>query len=161
MTQPDRGFNLSGLFLPRLNILLRKTQCSVTTINYQARQHDIDFLLTPHYGAANLTFEEAQGTLKVTYKKTLLYKDRRSVKTSGLDPLGVRPQDFGFPLVAISDPVMPIANSSFNHLTMDCEGLVVNNDGSYAAVLFPNVCFAESVYQVLGQRRIWTIRISL
>ncbi|GJE92346.1 phytase-like domain-containing protein [Phanerochaete sordida] len=113
ITQPDRGFNL------------------VTTINYQGRQHEIDFVLQPYYGTANLSFNASQASLALTYKKTLLYKDRRGVKTSGLDSLGVRPAELGFPLLAIADPVMPIPNVTFNHLTMDNEGLVVNDDGSF------------------------------
>lgn len=102
----------------------------MTTINYQGRQHEIDFVLKPYYGIANLSFNDSQASLGLTYKKTLLYKDRLAVKTSGLDSLGVRPAELGFPLLAIADPVMPIANSSFNHLSMDNEGLVVNDDGS-------------------------------
>lgn len=103
---------------------------SDTTINYQGRQHDVDFKLKPYYGAENLTFNQSQSTLELQYKKTLLYKDRFAVKTSGLDPLGVRPAQIGFPALAISDPEMPIPNSSFSHLTLDCEGLVLNADGS-------------------------------
>lgn len=87
-------------------------------------------MLKPHYGTNNLSFIDAQKTLQLTYKKTLLYKDRRGVKTSGLDPLGVRPAEFGYPLAAFSNPVVPIPNSSFSHLSLDCEGLVLNDDGS-------------------------------
>lgn len=87
-------------------------------------------MLKPYYGADNLSFNDSQQTLRLTYKKTLLYKDCRGVKTSGLDPLGVRPAEFGFPLLALSNPVVPIPNSSFSHLSMDSEGLVLNDDGS-------------------------------
>jgi hypothetical protein len=104
---------------------------SESTINYQARQQIINFVLKPYYGAANLTFNQSQETLTLEYQETLLYKDRGNVKTSGLDALGVRPAEIGFPLLAVADPVMPIANKSFNHLTMDSEGLVLNDDGSY------------------------------
>ncbi|KIP05896.1 hypothetical protein PHLGIDRAFT_128612 [Phlebiopsis gigantea 11061_1 CR5-6] len=113
VVQPDRGFNV------------------LTTINYQGRQHDIDFVLSPYYGAADLTFNQSQKTLNVTYKRTLLYKDRFGVKTSGLDPLGVRAAELGYPLVALADPIVPIPNSSFSHLSMDNEGLVLNADGTF------------------------------
>ena len=103
---------------------------SDTTINYQGRQHTIDFVMQPYYGAADLTFDEALSTLQLEYKKTLLYFDRGHVKTSGLDPVGVRPAEFGFPLLALADPVMPIPNKTFSHLSMDNEGLVLNRDGT-------------------------------
>ena len=107
------------------------------TVNYQGRQHDVDFVLKPYYGAANLTFNQSLETMTLQYKRTLLYKDRRDVKTSGLDALGVRPAELGFPLLAVSDPDMPIPNGTFNHLTMDNEGLVLNADGSY---VFTTTC---------------------
>ncbi|THH01971.1 hypothetical protein EW026_g830 [Hermanssonia centrifuga] len=113
VVQPDRGFNVD------------------TTINYQGRQHEIDFILNPYYSSENLTFTQAQETLQLQYKKTLLYTDRRNVKTSGLDTLGVRPAEFGFPFIAVADPVMPIPNSTFSHLSMDNEGLVLNKDGTF------------------------------
>ena len=109
-----------------LTILVRRD----TTINYQGRQHTIDFVFRPYYGTANLSFAQAQKTLQLKYKKTLLYFDRGHVKTSGLDPLGVRRAEFGFPLISVADPVMPIPNSSFSHLSMDNEGLVLNRDGT-------------------------------
>ena len=68
--------------------------------------------------------------MQLDYKDTLLYVDRARTKTSGLDALGVRPAEFGFPLIAIANPVMPIPNATFNHLTMDSEGLVLNADGT-------------------------------
>lgn len=100
------------------------------TVNYQARQHTVDFTLTPYYGVTNLSFADAQQTMHLDYKDTLLYFDRGRTKTSGLDTLGVRPAEFGFPLLAIADPVMPIPNSTFKHLSMDSEGLVLNADGT-------------------------------
>lgn len=90
-------------------------------------------MLKPYYGAANLSFTASQATLQLQYKKTLLYKDRFAVKTSGLDPLGVRPAEIGFPLLAISDPPLPIPNITFSHVSLDCEGLVLNADGSYVS----------------------------
>ena len=65
----------------------------ITTINYQARQDEIDFVLKPYYGTENLSFNDSQSTLGLTYIKTLLYKDRFGVKTSGLDALGMRPAE--------------------------------------------------------------------
>ena len=103
---------------------------SDVTIDYQGRQHDIDFVLKPYYGSSNLTFNQSQSTLQLQYKKTLLYKDRFGVKTSGLDPIGVRPAELGWPFLSISDPLMPIPKATYNHLVLDCEGLVLNSDGS-------------------------------
>ena len=115
-------------------VLVHKLICRRdSTINYQGRQHDIDFVLNPYYSAANLTFNQSLLTLNVTYKRTLLYEDRFGVKTSGLDPLGVRAAELGYPLVALADPVVPIPNSSFSHLSMDNEGLVLNADGTSVA----------------------------
>ncbi|EIN10940.1 hypothetical protein PUNSTDRAFT_133002 [Punctularia strigosozonata HHB-11173 SS5] len=113
IVQPDRGFNV------------------ITTINYQGRQHSIDFTLTPYYGTSALSFSDAQQTLKLNYKSTLLYFDRGHVKTSGLDALGIRPAEDGSPQDSLADPVMPIPNSTFNHLSVDAEGLVLNADGSF------------------------------
>lgn len=100
------------------------------TTNYQARQHTVDFTLTPYYGTTNLSFVDAQQTMELDYKDTLLYFDRGRTKTSGLDTLGVRSAEFGFPLLAIANPVMPIPNSTFDHLSMDSEGLVLNADAT-------------------------------
>lgn len=123
----------------RLNVHRRPDQLhySITTINYQGRQHDIDFTLTPHYTAANLSFNASQSTLHLDYRRTLLYTERHDARTSGLDPLGVRPAQLGFPLLAPADPPMPIANASFQHLSMDNEGLVVNDDGTYVLTSLP------------------------
>lgn len=101
---------------------------SDATIDYQGRQHDIDFVLTPYYGTSDLTFAEAQKTLALTYRSTLLYVERNDTKTSGLDALAVRPQDGGFPNDPLADPPMPIP-FQFNHLTLDLEGLALNGDG--------------------------------
>lgn len=104
---------------------------SDSTIDYQGRQQEIDFVLSPYYGDSNLSFTDAQETLALTYKSTLLYTERENVRTSGLDALGVRPAQSGFPDVALADPEMPIPNSSFSHLSLDLEGLVLNPDGTY------------------------------
>lgn len=88
-------------------------------------------MLTPYYGSANLSFTDAQKTLQLEYKKTLLYWDRFRVRTSGLDALAVRNAEPGFPLIALSNPQLPIPAKNFDHLTVDCEGLVLNADGSW------------------------------
>lgn len=90
----------------------------------------MDFVLTPYYGTDNLSFVDAQKTLQLDYKETLLYFDRQETKTSGLDALGVRPAELGFPVLAVADPEMPIPNNTFSHLTLDLEGLVLNPDGT-------------------------------
>ncbi|OBZ77982.1 hypothetical protein A0H81_01866 [Grifola frondosa] len=113
IVQPDRGFNVDG------------------TIDYQARQHQIDFVLSPYYSANNLSFDDALNTLQLTYRDTLLYFERHMTKTSGLDALAVRAQQWGFPLVPDADPQMPIASTNYDHLTVDAEGLVLNADGTF------------------------------
>ncbi|KAI0777991.1 esterase-like activity of phytase-domain-containing protein [Irpex lacteus] len=94
VVQPDRGFNVDE------------------TINYQGRQHQIDFVLKPYYGTSNLSFNDSQSTLKLNYKSTLLYKDR-------------------LPLIALANPVEPIPNKTFSHVSLDAEGLVLNADGTF------------------------------
>ncbi|CAL1710831.1 unnamed protein product [Somion occarium] len=113
ITQPDRGFNVDG------------------TVNYQARQHVIDFVLSPYYGDVDLSFADAQKTLQLTYKSTLLYTERNDVQTSGLDPLAVRAAQSGFPNILAADPEMPIPSKSFSHLSIDAEGLALNDDGTF------------------------------
>jgi len=54
VVQPDRGFNV------------------ISPIDYQARRHEIQFVLDPYSGSANLTFEQATQTLQLTYKNTTL-----------------------------------------------------------------------------------------
>ncbi|KAF9261627.1 hypothetical protein L218DRAFT_869593 [Marasmius fiardii PR-910] len=104
--RPDRGFNIDN------------------TIDYQSRQHEIDFVLTPYTGSENLNFEDAQKTLQLTYKNTTLMFERNNTKTSGLDPLAVRPTQG-------PDPAMPIPSQSYSHLSLDVEGVVAAPDGSY------------------------------
>ncbi|KAK7689375.1 hypothetical protein QCA50_007167 [Cerrena zonata] len=113
VTQPDRGFNIDG------------------TVNYQARQHAIDFVLSPYYGDGDLSFTAAQNTLQLTYKSTLLYTERNDVQTSGLDPIAIRAAQPGFPNAATADPQMPIASTSLPHLSVDAEGLALNDDGTF------------------------------
>ena len=92
------------------------------TVDYQARQHQIDFVLSPYYGTSNLAFDVALNTLNVTYRSTLLYTERNDTKTTGLDALAVRP-------ATSVDPPLPEAPSN-DHLSVDAEGLVLNSDGT-------------------------------
>lgn len=101
--------------------------CSNGTVDYQGRQHDIDFLLSPYYGIASLTFADAQKTLALTYRRTLLYTERNRAKTTGLDAFAVRPAN-----ASTGDPPLPIPAQDINRLTVDCEGIVLNADGTYA-----------------------------
>ncbi|KZP20003.1 hypothetical protein FIBSPDRAFT_789968 [Athelia psychrophila] len=112
--QPDRGYNV------------------ITTVDYRARHHEINFVLSPYYNTTNLTFAAAQSTLAVHYAKTILHYDRWNGNTSGLDALGVRPAVLGFPnkYLPLSDPPLPIANATYTHLTIDAEGLVEMPDGT-------------------------------
>ncbi|KIJ45170.1 hypothetical protein M422DRAFT_227816 [Sphaerobolus stellatus SS14] len=109
--QPDRGFNI------------------ITTIDYQARQHQVDFTLIPYYASTPLSFNDSQTTLQLNYKSTLLYSEITRNPTTGLDALGVRKGISLGPLQIA--PPEPIANATFNRITIDAEGLVLNKDGSF------------------------------
>lgn len=100
------------------------------TVDYQGRQHQIDFVLNPYYSTSALSFTSAQQTLQLTYQNTLLYTERQGAKTSGLDAQGVRDAQSGFPSTPTADPQMPIPSKSINRLTLDLEGLVLNADGT-------------------------------
>ncbi|TFK45876.1 hypothetical protein OE88DRAFT_1088639 [Heliocybe sulcata] len=113
IVQPDRGYNVQG------------------TVDYQARQHVIDFVLSPYYGTANLSFTAAEQTLQLDYRSTLLYYERNGTRTTGLDSLAIRPQQDGYPQNVLADPPMPIPNATYNHLCTDAEGLALNADGSW------------------------------
>ena len=106
------------------------TTYSIATIDYQARHHEVDFVFSPYYGAGNLSFTDVQKTFKLKYKKTILHWDRDEVKTSGLDPLAVRPAQKGYPQKIFLDPEMPIANASYQHLSVGAEAIVENDDGT-------------------------------
>ncbi len=69
-------------------------------------------------------------TLQLTYRSTLLYTERSNVQTSGLDPAAIRSAQSGFPSNPLADPPLPIASTSLPHLTLDLEGLVLNDDGT-------------------------------
>ena len=85
---------------------------------------------------------DAQKTLDVKYRKTLLYTERNIFPTTGLDALGVRNAQEGFPVVASADPQVPIASLTFDHLSLDLEGLVLNADGrsEFLRALFSCLC---------------------
>ena len=86
--------------------------------------------MTPYTDSKKLSFEDAQKTLQLTYRRTILETERGDSPTSGLDPSAVRPPQSGFPSVATADPEMPIASNAEPHLTVDAEGIVANADGS-------------------------------
>lgn len=67
--------------------------------------------------------------MRLKYKKTTLLTERRNANTTGLTPLSVRPAQYGYPILAISDPEMPIASAADPRLTLDVEGIVANPDG--------------------------------
>ncbi|KAJ7863981.1 esterase-like activity of phytase-domain-containing protein [Mycena olivaceomarginata] len=113
VVQPDRGFNV------------------ISTIDYQARRHELDFVLTPYYNSPNLSFAAAQKTFTLTYKNTVLEVERNNTKTSGLDPGAIRAAAPGFGTNPLADPQMPIASTAEPHLSVDAEGVVANADGSY------------------------------
>ncbi|KAJ6496211.1 esterase-like activity of phytase-domain-containing protein [Mycena sanguinolenta] len=113
VVQPDRGFNV------------------ISPIDYQARRHEINFVLNPYYDTANLTFAAAQQTLALTYETTVLEVERHNTKTSGLDPGAIRAAMPGAGKNPLVDPQMPIASIAEPHLTVDAEGLVANLDGTY------------------------------
>ncbi|KAI0084970.1 esterase-like activity of phytase-domain-containing protein [Irpex rosettiformis] len=113
IVQPDRGFNVDG------------------TVDYQGRHHQLDFVLNPHYDTSALEFTAAQQTLQLTYKVTTLYTERGGGTTTGLDATGVRDAQSGFPSDPLADPQMPIPKKEDNRLTLDLEGLVLNEDGTF------------------------------
>ena len=86
--------------------------------------------MSPYYSDTNLSFAAAQQTLQLSYRNTVLYTERNDVQTSGLDALAIRPAQSGFPNNATSDPPLPIPSDSLPHLTVDAEGLVLNDDNT-------------------------------
>ncbi|KAL1745518.1 esterase-like activity of phytase-domain-containing protein [Schizophyllum fasciatum] len=103
---PDRGYNVKK------------------TVDYQARQHALDFVLTPYEKSKKLSFKDAQKTLQVTYTGTVLKTERGGKNTTGLDAAGARN-------ASGSDPELPIPSKSIDRLSLDVEGLVANADGSF------------------------------
>jgi hypothetical protein len=103
---------------------------SIETIDYQARQHEVDFTLSPYYDSDSLSFKKAQKTLDLKYKKTLLYYGPNGQKTSGLDALSSKPADQLYKKVTAAQPALPLPNATYAHVSVDAEGLVLNSDGS-------------------------------
>jgi len=99
-------------------------------IDYQARQHEIDFVLTPYNDSPNLSFTDAQRTLQLTYRNTTLMFERNGKKTSGLDSTSVREAQPGSQTNPLLDPQMPIVSNADDRLVLDVEGLVANQDGT-------------------------------
>jgi hypothetical protein len=104
------------------------------TVDYQARQHEIDVVLDPYDGSKKLDFDDAQKTLQLTYKSTVLQTERNDSKTTGLDSLGVRPAN-------AEDPELPIGDS---RLSIDAEGLVANADGTCVTFIYTPSFFFRS-----------------
>ncbi len=123
------------------------------TIDWQGRQHQIDFVLTPYYAADNLDFDDALDTLKLTYRDTLLYTERTAQKTTGLDALAVRPAQTVSNNITIADPALPVAATN-KHLSLDAEGLVLNADATCVYETGSHFLSFMTLLQVLGQRRV-------
>ncbi|KAF7358952.1 Phytase-like domain-containing protein [Mycena sanguinolenta] len=113
VVQPDRGYNV------------------ISPIDYQARRHELSFVLTPYTDVQPLSFDDAQKTFALTYVNTTLLFERNNTKTSGLDPANIRAAQPGFPTNPLADPQMPIASTAEPHLTLDSEGIIINADGTY------------------------------
>ncbi|KAF9553142.1 hypothetical protein CPC08DRAFT_788318 [Agrocybe pediades] len=113
LARPDRGYNVD------------------VTVDYQARQHEIDFVFSPYTGSANLSFSGAQKTLQLKYRKITYMYDRYHRKTSGLDPTYVRNAQVGSKGNPLRDPDVPVVSNSDQRLVLDVEGLVANKDGSF------------------------------
>ncbi|KAJ7257160.1 esterase-like activity of phytase-domain-containing protein [Mycena haematopus] len=114
VAQPDRGYNV------------------ITTIDYQARRHEFNFVLTPYTDTQPLSFTDAQKTFMLRYVNTTLLFERNNTKTSGLDPANIRAAQPGAgPANPLADPQMPIASKAEPHLTVDAEGIAINANGTY------------------------------
>ncbi|KAK8850653.1 hypothetical protein IAR55_004572 [Kwoniella newhampshirensis] len=102
MVQPDRGHN------------------TATTTDFIARHHLVSFTLNPYYDSSKLEYQNAKSTFQLSYDSTVRYFETDGTPTTGLDALAARN----------STPPEPIANSTYNHISTDAEGLVLNRDGS-------------------------------
>lgn len=60
-----------------------------------------------------------------------MYYERGGVASTGLDALGVRPAQSGYPTSQLADPPFPIPSTSLDHLSLDLEGLVLASDGTF------------------------------
>ncbi|KAJ1300752.1 hypothetical protein OPQ81_002396 [Rhizoctonia solani] len=104
ISQPDRGYNVE------------------TTIDWQARHHSFDFILSPYYGSSKLDFDTASKTFRIQYNSTLLYSKAPGFLTSGLDAISSIPNTTVYPILPAPD---------LTKLSVDAEGLVLNADGSF------------------------------
>ncbi|EIW65453.1 hypothetical protein TREMEDRAFT_36273 [Tremella mesenterica DSM 1558] len=102
MVQPDRGHNTVG------------------TIDYIGRHHFIYFTLNPYYSSTKLDYQSAKSTFQLSYQSSVFYKESDGNPTTGLDALGVRN----------STIPLPIASSTYDHISVDNEGLIINSDGT-------------------------------
>jgi len=113
---PDRGFNTNG------------------TINFIGRVHIFDITFTPAPDATTVTKPSAPN-LEFKYKRTVLLSGPDGRPVTGLDP------DFTGGFTYPGFPTMPAATypgdgfggagPGDKRISIDAEGLVVNNDGSF------------------------------
>jgi hypothetical protein len=122
-------------------------------MDYQARQHEIDFVLTPYTGSPNLSFTSAQKTLKLTYGNTTLMFEHNGKKTSGLDSTAVRAAQPGSQNNPFLDPQMPIVSTADNRLVLDVESLVGNQDGTCVFIII-----ISNIYTVLRSSSVAAFR---
>ncbi|KAG8908978.1 hypothetical protein FRB99_000081 [Tulasnella sp. 403] len=142
IVQPDRGYKLSQLMASHAARPLTVDN----TVDFQGRQHEFNFNFKPYYGAVNLSYADAQKTLKLTYKRTLLYTERFGKHTTGLDPLDVRPK-------TKKDPIIPVPSvKNKNNLSIDAESLVLDSDGRLVFHTSPGeaTTVAEAIVQFLA-----------
>ncbi|WWC89620.1 uncharacterized protein L201_004545 [Kwoniella dendrophila CBS 6074] len=90
------------------------------TTDFVTRRHSISFNLNPYYGNQTLEYQAAKSSFALKYDSTLRYFEQDGTPTTGLDSLAVRN----------GSVPQPIANSTYNHISTDPEGLVLLADGS-------------------------------
>ncbi|WVQ74191.1 hypothetical protein IAR50_003785 [Cryptococcus sp. DSM 104548] len=103
IVQPDRGHNTD------------------TTTDYISRRHYISFTLNPYYNSTQLSYQSAKSTFELKYESTVRYYESDGTPTTGLDATAIRN----------GSVPEPIANATYNHISSDPEGLVLNADGSF------------------------------
>ncbi|ODN99016.1 hypothetical protein I350_07168 [Cryptococcus amylolentus CBS 6273] len=103
IVQPDRGHNTN------------------TTTDFTSRRHYLSFTLNPYYNSTQLSYQSAKSTFDLKYNSTVRYFESDGTPTTGLDATGIR--NGSIP--------EPIANATYNHISSDPEGLVLNSDGSF------------------------------
>jgi hypothetical protein len=120
--QSDSGFQRESL--------IAWSAPSEGTVDYQGRRFDIDFEFEPYYSTTPLPFADAKQTLKLSDIRTILEFERQQTPTTGFDPLAVRPAAANFPANPLADPELPIASTSYPHVSVDVEGIVSVADGT-------------------------------